>query len=255
MFENVKYEMAGHFSSRGEWIHPFRSIDSFEYIFVTDGVACIEEEGEKFALSRGEILLLEPGKRHGGYAKSPGDVSFFWLHFTGSDATRLPKHAAPKCAAGLTVLFRQLLHYANSPSYTSESADLVTRLILCELEAEFASRAEDGREVYCRICEWCRINSDRRLTASEVAGRFGYNKDYLNRMFVRHGGCGLKEYINGRRMDRIRALLMTDISLKEAARAAGFEDYKDFLKFFRYHGGLTPTEFRNLYYNTHTNNK
>ena len=39
------------------------------------------------------------------------------------------------------------------------------------------------------------------------------------------------------------------------AKAAGFDDYRAFLKFFRYHEGLTPTEFRNLYYNTHTNNK
>lgn len=254
MLENVKYEMVGHFSSRGEWTHPTRTISSCEYVLMTEGKMFIEENGQRYKISKGELFRIDPDTEHGGYAKSPGDVSFFWLHFTGADTSRLPKHVRPDCAPRLTVLLRQLLHYANSPDYPRESADLVTRLILCELEVEFTKRESPTTSLYGQICEWCRINSDRRLTAAEVADRFGYNKDHLNRMFVKYGGTGLKEYINDRRTERIRALLLSDLSLKEIAESTGFEDYKDFLKFFRYHEGLTPTEFRNLYYNTHTNN-
>lgn len=256
MTENVTYEMAGLFYSRGEWIHPKRTISTYECILMLDGTAYIEENGKKYALQSGDLLLLEPDKPHSGYMPSSGKVSFLWAHFSGLyGATKLPKYTRPLCFDRLILLFRQLLHYANSPDYDKEAADLVMRLILTELEAEAKKKKEKSTSLYAGICEWCRTNSDRKITTADVAQHFGYNKDYLNRMFTKYGGCGLKEYISARRIEHIRSMLLSDITLKEIARRTGFDDYKDLLKFFRYHEGLTPTQFRNLYYNTHTNNK
>lgn len=257
MNESIHYQMAGHFSSRGEWLHPRRKMNTYEYIFLTQGRAYIEEDGKKYALGEGELLLLEPELEHSGFEKSLEPVSFFWMHFYGQVSRELlPKHIKPECASRLTVLFRQLLHYSNSSDYPALAADLVTRLILTEICAEFAKREAPTPSLYVRVCEWCRTNSDRKLTATEVADHFGYNKDYLNRMFAKYGGSGLKEYINDRRMELIRAKLLTDgLTLKQIAEISGFDDYKDFLKFFRYHEGITPTEYRNLYYKTHTNNR
>ena len=52
-----------------------------------------------------------------------------------------------------------------------------------------------------------------------------------------------------------RLLLETEHTLAEVADMSGFTDYKLFLKFFRYHEGMTPTEFRKVYYSQHTNNR
>ena len=257
MNENVHYEMAGIFSSRGEWTHPRRRMSTYEYIFVTQGKAFIEEDGRQFVLRQGELLRLDPELEHFGFQPSLEPVSFIWMHFYGQiDPSRLPKHIKPDCAPRLTVLLHQLLHYANNKNYPKLAADCTVRIILTELCTEFGRLESPTPSLYGRICEWCRTNSDKKLTASEVANHFGYNKDYLNRMFVKFGGKGLKEYINDRRMDGIRSKLLSEgLTLKQIAEASGFEEYKDFLKFFRYHEGITPTEYRNLYYKTHTNNK
>ena len=50
-------------------------------------------------------------------------------------------------------------------------------------------------------------------------------------------------------------LLETEHTLAEVADLSGFTDYKLFLKFFKYHEGMTPTEFREVYYSQHTNNR
>lgn len=42
--------------------------------------------------------------------------------------------------------------------------------------------------------------------------------------------------------------------MQEIAAKSGFSDYKLFLKYFRYHEGVTPSEFRSAYYKIHTNN-
>lgn len=254
--EDIKYDMAGYFSSRGEWKHPCRLMSTYEYIFMTEGEAYIEESGKQYILKAGDLLLLEPELQHDGFEVSRERVSFFWLHFYGDvEEGSLPKFIRPECAPRLLVLFRQLLHYGNSPDYPRLAADCTARLILTELETEFKKRQDPTPSLYEQICEWCRTNSDRKLTVAEVADKFGYNKDYLNRMFVKYGR-GLKEYINDRRMDNIKSALLSDVyTLKEIARRTGFDDYKDFLKFFRYHEGISPTEYRNLYYKTHTNNR
>ncbi|MDD7700214.1 MAG: helix-turn-helix domain-containing protein [Eubacteriales bacterium] len=57
------------------------------------------------------------------------------------------------------------------------------------------------------------------------------------------------------RLSCIQGLLLnTDYSLKAISGMCGFEDENAFVKFFKYHEGLTPTKYRNRYFRTHRNN-
>ena len=129
------------------------------------------------------------------------------------------------------------------------------RLLVLELAAQ-SNHPSDGSARINEICEWIRVHSDRALRSSETAAHFGYNEDYLSRLFRKKYGMGLKQYIAEARMRKIKTLLLSpDYTLQEIAAMTGFSEYKYFLKFFRYHEGSTPTQFRSLYFNTHTNNR
>ena len=107
-----------------------------------------------------------------------------------------------------------------------------------------------------KIREWVRINSEKPLRVSDIAGEFGYNVDYLARIFKKITGISIKTFINDMRMNLLRnQLLSTDLPLKRIASDFGFDDYKSFLKFFTYHEGVTPTEFRESCYMTHKNKR
>ena len=57
-------------------------------------------------------------------------------------------------------------------------------------------------------------------------------------------------------MDHIKKLLLTgDMTLTQIASSTGFAEYKYFLKFFKYHEGITPTQFLASYPKTHINIK
>ena len=58
----LQYVSSGLFSTTQKWIHPRRSIDSFEIIYVTHGDIYIEEDCINYHLKRGDALLLEPEK-------------------------------------------------------------------------------------------------------------------------------------------------------------------------------------------------
>lgn len=252
MFEETTYVSGGKFASRGEWIHPRRIIDSYEIILVTKGTVRIAEGDTDYALKRDDILLLHPDRLHFG-TEASRDVEFYWLHFS-SPAPPDVKLLHIDDPYHLMLLFSQLLHFQSFGDGFSEACNYLTRLILIELRRHRLDRGENG--LTSRIAEWIRINSDISLKVTDVAEKFGYNPDYLNRLFQRVYSKSLKEYITECKMQNIKALLMTsNSSLQEISMQSGFSDYKYFLKFFKANEKMTPTEFRNIYFKIHTNNK
>lgn len=257
LFENIIFDAAGKFTSRGEWIHPSITVPTTEIIIVTDGHFKLDEDGTVFELTPGDVLFLSPQIPHKGVGISTEKVSFYWIHMYGFDADSelaYAKHFSLREPHHVSILCRQLLHYS-STSDDREITDHLLWVLLHELAIQ--SRPDDSENaLVARMVEWIRINSDRKITPKSVAEKFGYNEDYITRLFKRHYGEGVKAQINEQKLGLIRRhLLESDMTLAQISDAAGFSDYKLFLKFFKYHTDMTPSEFRQVYYAIHTNNK
>ena len=73
-------------------------------------------------------------------------------------------------------------------------------------------------------------------------------------MFNDAYGKGLKEYINEQKIAHIKNLLLTsNYPVKRLADILGYDNENQFINYFKYHTGLSPTKFRNQYYNTNYN--
>lgn len=253
MFEDVKNCGAGKFVSRGEWIHPDRVINSNEVIFVTAGTVYITECEAQYQLNKNDMLVLEAGHRHFGHKKST-DTSFFWVHWTGGpDIDPKLKHQNNLKSYNLSLLFKQLMHY-RAENGSGESLDYLTRLILIELFS--ANNKTPKSRIAAETAAWIIANRDIPLKAEQIAKHFGYNIDYLSRIFKADFGKSLKEFIDSEKMKHIKDLLLTsNMTLTEIAQNTGFGEYKYFLKFFKYHEGITPTQFLKIYSKTHINTK
>lgn len=253
MFEDVKNCGAGKFVSRGEWQHPDRVINSNEAIFVTDGTVYINEDGIRYELCKNDLLILEASHRHFGYKKS-SDTSFFWVHWTGGPKIdSAVKKQKITDSYNLNLLLKQLMHYRAEREF-GESLDYLTRLVLIEL---FSARENVGiSRVAAEAAGWITANRDNAISAAQVAQHLGYNPDYLNRIFKTNYGKTLKEFIDCEKMKYIKELLISaDLTLCEVSNASGFNEYKYFLKFFKYHEGITPTQFLKTYPKSHINTK
>ena len=218
---------------------------------------------ERFTAAAGDAFLLPADEEHGGTSDSDGSVSFIWLHFLASDSdasallASLPRLISSVGSTPLPSLARTLLHKSRLALYKSEVLDAAAALFVLEYGTWGADVSEkEGGELIHRAREWVRINSDKPLSVTDVAAELGYNADYLSALFKRKSGESLKSYIDSMRMNALRTqLLTTDLPLKSIAADFGFQDYKAFLKFFTYHEGMTPTEYREACYMTHKNNK
>ena len=250
---------AGLFVSKGKWIHPRRKLDTDEIIFCVSGSFSIAiwtdnaSESVIHTVQKNDVLLLPAGHEHAGTTESE-KVSFYWVHFQkGADPYTLPDQMRVREPAQLIMLYRQLLHAANTSQYPPECADYFTRLIIIEI-ASAAGRDRSGRNLVRRMEEYIRMHRTAPVRIADMAEHFGYNRDYLTRLFRRFHSEGLKTYIDQARIRYMEELLSDNaLTLTQVAAQAGFDDYKYFLKFFSHHMKMTPTEYRELYRNIHYN--
>ncbi|MBE6633409.1 MAG: AraC family transcriptional regulator [Ruminococcaceae bacterium] len=251
---NIQHLTSGRFISQGEWIHPERVIDSCEIIFMIKGSFQIAEADKIYQMEPDDVLILDKNTLHRGL-DTRTDVSFFWVHFPGRpDDIQLPKHLKLTNPSGMLLLFRQLLNYSNTPQYPRFASDLILRLILTEINVQYVHLGDDRLALVNEICEWIRINVDKPISADDIASQFHYNKDYLSRLFRRSNLPGLKQTVIQTKIDRARYLLLsTDLPIKDIASCVGYESYLEFLKFYKFHEGVSPSTFRNTYKQTHLN--
>ena len=252
MYEGIHFLAGGKFSSRDQWQHPHRRIDSHELIFVLQGTVNLFIDENTYRAEPGQLLHISPGAYHGGTGISTEPVSFYWLHFIGkADTDPLPEAFSDIRLLGRAeILCKQLLHCANSPEYPADCSDYYMRLLLFELHILRPSASP----LCAQVEEWIRVNCDRPIRVSDVAAHFGLNADYLSRVFRKDHPEGLKQYLDNARCQQIKLeLSSSNLSLQAIAEKYGFQEYKYFLKYFRFHEGITPTQYRKAYYNLHTN--
>lgn len=256
---NISYLSSGLFITKEDWIHPTRQIDSYEIIYMLEGEVFIQEENVQYTLSKGDILILYPNRKHFGFMTSTNKTSFYWTHFVTSDFDSLElknQHLSYSDNFQLTGMFKQLLHIAHTSYYQSYSTELMLLLIISEIAVLQKENQNKSRKLLKDIIEWVRINNNEKITVNDVADNFKYNPDYLSTLFKKTFGMGLKQYINNERMKNIKNLLLTsNYSIKQLAAMLGYESENQLIHYFKYHESISPTKYRNMYYNTHLNNK
>ncbi|MCL6456376.1 MAG: AraC family transcriptional regulator [Gorillibacterium sp.] len=280
---------AGHFVSDIPWLHAKRIIDSYEIIISVNKTLYIAQGGVEYVVRPGEILLLSPDQVHEGYQLSEQEVSFLWLHFRPSGAykhlnsvaladywgeqnkganslkltdTITPFYCAPSSIERIHILFKQLQHVVNSSTYTGIAADYIASSLLIELSDQTLTELYrtptrmQGKWSMSEMIEWTRLHAMEDISVADIAAKFSYNKDYLSRSFKRKTGYHVQEYIHLIRIAKAKDILgRSSRSIRDIAQQVGFHDEKYFMRLFKRYEHITPTEYRQAYYNLHMNNQ
>lgn len=251
----VQYASSGHFISDGQWIHPKRIINSYEIIFVLKGEVAIGEDDASYILHENELLLLEPGKCHYGLYETE-NVEFYWLHFMADEKPPF-KHFMPRESFEIKSQLKRLLHIVYSPVYPVSSRQAGLTLLLDEICCQCDQHLTDaGNSLSARIREYIRLHAKEAITVEQIAQVFGYSPTYISKFFRTATQIGLKDYIASVRMTQAKNLLIsTDLPVKAVADAMGYDDVKNFIKFFTYHEQISPAKYRNLHFHTYINHK
>ncbi len=246
----LRFFNMGLFATDAPWSHPVIAVNSYEIIYVLEGEVRIYEGETPYCLRAGDMILLDPETEHGGYGgKTIGRTSFYWLHFQTKDITAWHPVKVQKPPQDTERELRALMHDAQTDR---RMAELRLCLLLLGLSK---GREYRNRQVY-ETEEYLRLHANEPLTVVAVAERFGYSPDHLSRLYKKEFGWDLKTGITRQRLAFMEARLAnTNDPLTNLAEQCGFPDENAFVKFFKYHAGISPTTYRNRFFRIHRNEK
>lgn len=257
----IKVQNAGLFISRGDAMHPTRTIDSHELILVVQGELDMWEDDQVFHLEAGDTLHLWPGRAHGSIKAMPPDLRFYWIHFDvpggrpertrgGADqhaAVDVPQFTHLPRPDALERLFRFFLTEQETGILRPPSANMLMLLMLFEVGQQALETAETAttNTVATWAHNYIRINFDRGITAGKVADALGYNLDYLGRVFRNTYHCTLTAAIHRRQIQKAcEYLLNSELTIGQIAVRCGFHSPDYFRRVFRNTMQVTPGEYR-----------
>ncbi len=260
----IQASNAGLFVSRGEGTHPDRIINSFELIFVKEGVLSLTEEDQAFEVQAGETLVLYPRRRHRGTSLFPENLSFFWVHFHLRENTdclepnlSVPQYARVARPDHLTTLFRRLLDDQETLGLQALSASVNVMLMLLEVANSNSARSatdSSAAVLASRAEALIRARFHQPLCASIIAQELHCHADYLGRVFRRIYNHTLTEAIHQRRLQQARNMLLeTTDTIEQIALRCGFEETGYFRRLFKRYEGVSPRAFRQIYARMHVN--
>jgi AraC-like DNA-binding protein len=251
--------------------------DYFRLIIVRQGAVRLLRNGERTILLPRSVLLLPPGASRnveaGGDARLAG-VAFcksvvdpellgtesdrvFGMFGSARDApalepsigvARLPPAAFEEACALLARI--EVEERQKRPG-----RETMQRLVLVELLVVVSRCFSRGAEqesvgpARFRIEEAVAYIKERYaedLSLPDIASRFGLNPSYFSRLFTRHTGTHVFEYLNTLRIQKSCAFLKrSSMSIIEIAYSVGYNNLSHFNRCFRRIMGVSPREFRN----------
>lgn len=270
----------GFVSYKNPWKHFKRNTDEYILYILKSGELHIRENGVRYALKRGHVLLLEPHLDHEGYEKHTCD--YYYIHFKHSDIAactvtdvesfaktvlleegepedsgrcHLPKHFVLEDKTSLSRTFNslnELLHLYRRKQYNRhltalKLAELFIGLSREHLLAELRKNRENNTKGIVRahgLLDYIHHHYQEKITGREIEALFECNYDYLNRTFNQLTGHSITHYINKVRIGHARELIQaTHLGIGEIAFLVGFQDIYYFSKVFKKYVGLSPVAY------------
>ncbi len=240
---------AGHFIGNKGWAYPRAHSGSYRLIYMQQGELTIQEGLSAYHLIPGDLLLLSDELERGGITPAGEKVSFYWTDFILSDPDKFGLSVSCKVRPEndrALMMFRQLLTVKEN--YSEEAGEYAAMLLITETAAVQKSTMVRSPKILREITEWIRRQITTPVTAAEVGKHFSYNPDYLTTLFKEYFGIGLKEYINEQKVSKAEEYLKTtDSPIQEIAAMLGFKSANQFIKYFSYHKGVSPSHYRDHY--------
>jgi len=278
----LTFASAGLFVASDHPLHPTRVLDTAVLLLGITGVYPIMQDGREYHLEPNTFMLLFPQHIHGGTHPASDKQSHFWCHFylpmqmictsntavTCSDTEYvLPEFGYIQKAEKFRLLFRQLIDASQnkypSPASREYICNAYTTIIIHELCQEWmrqnGNTAPSGitsSGIVEKVREYIRLHAcTEKISIAELAARHHYHAGYLSEIFHKETGMTIISCIQNTRIEEAKKLLLTsDAHVDTIAQLSGFGDPKYFMKVFKKHTNVTPTEYRYAYYHIHENN-
>lgn len=221
-----------------------------------DGAGWVETEAGRFAVSRGDVVVLPPGRPHSYGADADDPWTLWWFHAAGPDVETFLRRSgltadAPVRHPGdlyrVASLLSEILQWMERDT-TTTSLNLAAGAAwhALTLIAAERSRADGTQDTVEHAMAYLRGHLAEPVSVPELAAMASLSASHFSAVFKRHTGYAVLQYLTMLRMARARELLdITAQPVSSVAAEVGYPDAFYFARQFRKMHGMTPREYRN----------
>lgn len=257
--------------------HINRSFDVYDVLFVKQGVIFMAEEGKQYEIREGNMLVLEPNRRHWGYRATDEETELYWVHFkhqspirtlssedihwsyllkqgTDQDETPgeqymyIPKFIRMDLTPLLPIMNRMLeLHASFSVGCALEQHMLLAQLLTMLQSKLHAKQTSRSASLSDQVIRFLLQTETEPFSAKRLEEELHFGFDYLSRCLKKHTGMTPLQYTQHIRMSKAKSLLEhTNLSVREIAEQVGIPDTNYFVRTFRKQAGMPPGAYRSI---------
>ncbi|NIK69980.1 AraC family transcriptional regulator [Paenibacillus sp. BK720] len=257
-------------------VHARRQFDAYDLVICTKGTLYMEENDIQYVLEQGMMLLLEPGKIHGGYRPTESETEVYWIHFqypssdllllkeksisrqpllqvTDQDIVpppaiiEIPKFAAINVRAIVPLLKEMIKLHSMLTLSRSFELEILFGQLLIHLQNGIRENSPNARtyEIGEMVASYLADQLELPFDSKRMELDLNYHFDYLARCLKEYSGMSPMQYRHHLQIDRAKKLLAhTRLPLVKVAEQCGFQDINYFSRLLKRHTSYTPGEYR-----------
>ena len=141
-------------------------------------------------------------------------------------------------------LINKLYRFASKKNHGFGIKEALLLELLYDIN-DYSIAAHSEIALYKRACDWIEKNSAKAITSQDVAAAVNCSRAHLNRIIKTISGECLSDAVARCRLERVKNLCDGgNISVSEIANRLDFCSAELLCKFFRYHEGISITEYK-----------
>lgn len=220
----------------------------FLIIYISDGEIELTDGGENIICGAGSVILFrphEPQLYHTGDKKT----SFYWLHFSGSEAKNLMRFYSGRVHhVGAFSEFEEFCHDAEQKFSANPWGKLYCEGKLISLIALLSQKLDRGdaakkRDLIEPALRYIHTNFSISKSNGDYAKMCLLSKAHFIRTFHECTGMPPQKYRAEILVREAKQLLKSGFSVGDVAEFLGFEDRFYFSRLFKKHVGLSPANY------------
>lgn len=246
---------AGHFTSK----HPFSTDNTrgrldYYLMYINSGELTMYDGYTPVAARAGDLVIYRANTRYSYTYRGGEQLSYFWVHFTGSEVeSRLKEYSlecfpvvcSTKAQNHISHRFRTIFDAFPKQDALRERelSALLERLLITTSR----SLVKDGEKssTLTNALRYVGANYSAEIRIAELAAIEHLSVSRFNYLFKEQMGMPPTKYILTLRMSSAKELLVsTDLPVKQIGIMCGYDDPHFFSKTFKNFYGISPAEYR-----------
>lgn len=232
----------------------YRMRNNYSISFVSDGEGVLYIDKKKYIIKKGDIFLL-PKNTKIKYYPLKKNWEYFWFDFNGEKSDlycELLGFSADKylinCDDISDIIYQcEMLTMKKSKDETVGYYEVLSAFYsIIDLLIKKITHSTEKISLEESIKNYIKLHYFRSsLTIKEICDNFNISHSYLCKLFKKSNDVSAKGYIIKLRLEKAKKLLLTtNLSVKQISWSVGFSDDAYFMRIFKNHLNITPTEYR-----------